>query len=122
MQNIYDARIEKELEIITTVVGLYKFKEFSKKFHDEFVVIGGAACDVILEDSKIEPCATDDIDMILIVDKKTPEFGSSSSRAIIKQGSVKEVKEKNLHLNCPTLSNRIWVILPTSNCRQLPIA
>lgn len=57
------------------VVGLDKFKEFFREFNDKFVVIGGAACDVILEDSEIEPRATDDIDMILIVDKMTPEFG-----------------------------------------------
>lgn len=57
------------------VVGLDKFKEFFRAFNDEFVVIGGAACNVILEDSEIEPRATDDIDMILIVDKMTPEFG-----------------------------------------------
>ena len=57
------------------VVGLDKFKEFFREFNDKFVVIGGAACDVILEDGEIEPRATDDIDMILIVDKMTPEFG-----------------------------------------------
>lgn len=57
------------------VVGLDKFKEFFREFNDKFVVIGGTACDVILEDSEIEPRATDDIDMILIVDKMTPEFG-----------------------------------------------
>lgn len=57
------------------VVGLDKFKEFFREFNDKFVVIGGAACDVILEDSEIVPRATDDIDMILIVDKMTPEFG-----------------------------------------------
>ena len=57
------------------VVGLDTFKEFFKEFNDKFVVIGGTACDVILEDSEIEPRATDDIDMILIADKMTPEFG-----------------------------------------------
>ena len=57
------------------VVGLDKFKAFFREFNDKFVVIGGAACDVILEDSEIEPRATDDIDMILIVDKMTPAFG-----------------------------------------------
>lgn len=57
------------------VVGLDKFKAFFRAFNDKFVVIGGTACDVILKDSEIEPRATDDIDMILIVDKMTPEFG-----------------------------------------------
>lgn len=57
------------------VVGLDKFKEFFREFNDKFVVIGGTACDVILKDSEIEPRATNDIDMILIVDKMTPEFG-----------------------------------------------
>lgn len=57
------------------VVGLDKFKEFFREFNDKFVVIGGTACNVILKDSEIEPRATDDIDMILIVDKMTPEFG-----------------------------------------------
>lgn len=72
MQNIHDARIEKELEIITSVVGLDKFKELFREFNDKFIVIDGVACNVILEDSEI--CATDDIDMILIVNKMTPEF------------------------------------------------
>ena len=36
------------------VVGLDKFKEYFREFNDKFVVIGGAACDVILEESLVQ--------------------------------------------------------------------
>lgn len=57
------------------VKGLDKFREYFKEFKDQYVIIGGTACDIALKDSVMPPRATDDIDMILIADKMTPEFG-----------------------------------------------
>jgi hypothetical protein len=58
------------------VKGIDMFREAFKDFADNYVIIGGTACDIILEDSEeVEPRATDDIDMILVVEKVTPEFG-----------------------------------------------
>jgi hypothetical protein len=57
------------------VKGLEKFKEHFAGFEDNYVVIGGTACDIVLRDTDMRPRATDDIDMILVVEKMTPEFG-----------------------------------------------
>ncbi len=57
------------------VKGLEKFKEHFAGFEDNYVIIGGTACDIALRDTDMRPRATDDIDMILVVEKMTPEFG-----------------------------------------------
>lgn len=57
------------------VKGLEKFKEHFTGFEDNYVIIGGTACDIALRDTDMRPRATDDIDMILVVEKMTPEFG-----------------------------------------------
>ncbi|MDL2240141.1 hypothetical protein LJC69_00795 [Bacteroidales bacterium OttesenSCG-928-K22] len=51
-----------------------KFKEHFAGFEDNYVIIGGTACEIILRDTDMRPRATDDIDMILIIEKMTPEF------------------------------------------------
>jgi hypothetical protein len=57
------------------VKGLEKFKEHFAGFEDNYVIIGGTACDITLRDTDMRPRATDDIDMILVIEKMTPEFG-----------------------------------------------
>jgi hypothetical protein len=57
------------------VKGLEKFKEHFAGFEDNYVIIGGTACDITLRDANMRPRATDDIDMILVIEKMTPEFG-----------------------------------------------
>lgn len=57
------------------VKGLDKFKEYFLEFKDNYVIIGGTACSVILRNADMKPRATKDIDMILIVEQMTPEFG-----------------------------------------------
>ena len=57
------------------VIGLDKFKEYFLDFKDNYVIIGGTACSVILRNANMKPRATKDIDMILIVEQMTPEFG-----------------------------------------------
>ncbi|MDE5611675.1 MAG: hypothetical protein K2I90_06615 [Odoribacter sp.] len=57
------------------VKGLDKFKEYFLEFKNNYVIIGGTACSVILRNADMKPRATKDIDMILIVEQMTPEFG-----------------------------------------------
>ncbi len=57
------------------VKGLEKFKEYFAGFEDHYVIIGGTACDIALRDTGMRPRATDDIDMILIIERMTPDFG-----------------------------------------------
>lgn len=56
------------------VRGIRVFKEYFKEFTDGYVVIGGAACDIITADANFEPRATDDIDVIIIVEALKPDF------------------------------------------------
>lgn len=56
------------------VIGLEKFKEHFSGFEDNYVIIGGTACDVTLQNTDMRPRATDDIDMILVIEKMTSEF------------------------------------------------
>ena len=56
------------------VIGLDTFSEHFKEFQDSYIIIGGTACDIIIEEAGFTPRATDDIDMILIVEALSPEF------------------------------------------------
>jgi hypothetical protein len=56
------------------VRGLEIFKEHFKEYTDNYVIIGGTACDVILDDGGFTPRATKDIDLILVVEALTSDF------------------------------------------------
>ena len=75
------------------VVGLDKFKEAFADFKDNYVIIGGTACDIVLSDTDMRPRATDDIDMILVVEKMTKEYGDAFWQ-FIKDGEYKAGKRE----------------------------
>lgn len=47
------------------VKGIEKFREAFSVFSENYVIIGGTACDAVLSKTMVEPRATVDIDMIL---------------------------------------------------------
>ena len=55
--------------------GLEKFREAFAEFSDNYVVIGGTACDIAMTGTVVRPRATHDIDMIVIVENMTEAFG-----------------------------------------------
>lgn len=55
--------------------GLEKFREAFAEFSDNYVVIGGTACDIAMTGTTVRPRATHDIDMIVIAGKITDAFG-----------------------------------------------
>lgn len=57
------------------VIGLDKFREQFAGEEDKYIIIGGTACDVNLRDTNTEPRDTVDIDIILIVENMTVDFG-----------------------------------------------
>ena len=75
------------------VVGLDKFKEAFADFKDNYVIIGGTACDIVLSNTDMRPRATDDIDMILVVEKMTKEYGNAFWQ-FIKDGEYKAGKRE----------------------------
>lgn len=56
------------------VRGLDKFKEYFSEFPDNYLIIGGTARDIIMENAGFTPKGTKDIDMILVVEALTAEF------------------------------------------------
>ena len=57
------------------VGGLNKFKDYFLEYKEQYVLIGGAACDIIMEDFDSSFRATKDLDIVLIIVALTPEFG-----------------------------------------------
>lgn len=55
--------------------GLDKFREAFKDFTDNYVIIGGTACDITMKGTGVHPRATHDIDMIVVVERMTPQYG-----------------------------------------------
>ena len=73
------------------VYGVEIFKEAFAAFQDCYVVIGGTACDAVLAGSRMKARATDDIDMIVVVENMTPEFASAFWQ-FIRDGKYKPTK------------------------------
>ena len=58
------------------ILGIDKFREKFKDYTDFYTIIGGTACDILLNEADIAFRATKDIDMILIMDDNFPEFAN----------------------------------------------
>ena len=57
------------------VKGIERFREYFRDFTDQYVLIGGAACDISFESNNAYFRATRDLDVVLIVEALTREFG-----------------------------------------------
>ena len=57
------------------VKGLDTFQKYFADYEEQYVLIGGAACDILFESNEVNFRATRDLDMVLIVEAITPEFG-----------------------------------------------
>src|SRR5574344_817469 len=56
--------------------GLVKVREAFAEYSENYVVIGGAACDITMTNTVVRPRATHDIDMIVIVENMTEAFAN----------------------------------------------
>jgi len=75
------------------VKGLENFTEFFKDYKTNYVLIGGAACDILINDAGLNFRATKDLDIILIVEALSKDF-ISRFWDFIKQGAY-EQKQKS---------------------------
>ena len=75
------------------VRGLNIFSEYFKDHGDNYVIIGGTACDIILEEVGLIPRATKDIDIILVVEALNADFVKQFWK-FIQDGNYKR-KEKS---------------------------
>ena len=58
------------------VAGLEKFSRYFKEYEDQYVLIGGAACDILFSSNGAKFRVTRDLDMVLIIEALTPEFAN----------------------------------------------
>ena len=56
------------------MVGIEKFKEFFADYTDQYVLIGGAACDILFSNNFVDFRVTKDLDIVLIVEALTRDF------------------------------------------------
>ena len=58
------------------VTGIERWKEYFNDYKDKYVLIGGAACNLLEEELDMNPRATKDLDLVLVVEALTPDFGA----------------------------------------------
>ena len=58
------------------IKGLEIFREYFHDYKEQYVLIGGAACDILFDAAATSFRATKDLDIVLIVESLTPEFGA----------------------------------------------
>lgn len=56
------------------VTGIERWKEYFNDYKDKYVLIGGAACNLLEEELDMNPRATKDLDLVLVVEALTPDF------------------------------------------------
>ena len=70
--------------------GLNKFREAFEAYSDNYVIIGGTACDIAMTGTVVRPRATHDIDMIVVVETMTADFTERFWQFIHEGGSRPE--------------------------------
>lgn len=58
------------------VKGMDVFREYFADYMDQYVLIGGAACDISFHENEMDFRATKDLDMVLVVEALTEEFAA----------------------------------------------
>ena len=91
--------------------GLEKFREAFEAYSDNYVIIGGTACDITMTGTTVRPRATHDIDMIVVVEKMTADFaehfGNLYEKVVIVQRNASRKKVK--------LQSTNYIVLSTEN-------
>jgi len=67
------------------VKGFNKFKEYFADFTDQYVLIGGTACTIVMDENGMEFRGTKDLDIVLFVEALTSDF-RKQFRKIISDG------------------------------------
>ena len=73
--------------------GLEIFREAFEAYSDNYVIIGGTACDITMTGTTVRPRATHDIDMIVVVEKMTADFAERFWQ-FIREGGYRPEKRK----------------------------
>lgn len=75
------------------VAGIDRFREHFAGYDHQYVLIGGAACELLMDDVGLDFRATKDLDIVLIVEVLDPAF-SGSFWAFVEEGGY-EIRERS---------------------------
>ena len=76
------------------VSGIQKFREYFSDYKNQYVLIGGAACDINMDDVDSSFRATKDLDIVLITEALSESFGEKFWE-FIKEGGYENRKKSN---------------------------
>ena len=68
------------------VRGINSFKEWFKGYEEQYAIIGGTACDLLMADEGLAFRATKNIDLVLIVEALDAAFGKRFWEYVISAG------------------------------------
>lgn len=91
------------------MVGLDKFKEAFSQYSDNCVIIGGTACEIVMRGTAIRPRATHDVDMIVVVERMTPNSVNVFGILFLKADIVR----KNTKFRIRDIPNINYIVLST---------
>ena len=80
--------------------GLEKFREAFEAYSENYVIIGGTACDIAMTGTAVRPRATHDIDMIVIVENLTADFTEHFWK-FIREGGYRPERRKHAEGETP---------------------
>lgn len=76
------------------VKGLDIFKKYFEQYPDNYVIIGGTACDIIIDEAGFVPRATKDIDIVLVVEALSSDFVKQFWK-YVNDGNYKQREKSN---------------------------
>ena len=76
------------------VKGIDMFREYFEEFTEQYVLIGGSACDISFHDNNMDFRAAKDLDMVLVVEALTKEFAQRFWK-FIQQGKYRNRAKGN---------------------------
>lgn len=76
------------------IVGLDKFVEYFEEYQSEYIVIGGLACDLLLNKELLKFRVTKDIDLVITVMEQGSDF-ISRFKKFVKDGNYDPYKKKD---------------------------
>lgn len=77
------------------VKGFNSFRRWFSGYEEQYTIIGGTACDLLMTEEELEFRATKDIDLVLIVEALTAEFGNRFWQYIQRAGYEHRNKSTN---------------------------
>lgn len=57
------------------VTGINGFTEWFKGYEEQYTIIGGTVCDILMTEAELDFRATKDIDMVVIIEAVNADFG-----------------------------------------------